>query len=560
MLSNGFTNWDDQLYITENMLLRGPDWHGIFTQPVVSNYHPLTVASLALNYQLSGLKPFSYHFVDWAFHIANTALVFFLAYRLSGSNRWVSFLTALFFGIHPMHVESVAWTSERKDVLFCFFFLLSMLSYLRYLRKPGWESYTGALVLFALSLVSKPAAVTLPVVLLLVDWYRGRSLKDTSVWLEKLPFFALALVFGLLTVQIQSEKAIADPTYYPLWQRFVFAVYGFGEYIKKLFFPFKLATIHPFPDAGVIPVSYYPGIFLAFLKLGMIVFLHKNKHVMFGVGFYAINLALVLQLMPFGNSVVSERYTYVPYIGLVFGIMMNWATAPRLQGIKNAALGVFLVAAFVFAILANKQVKVWKDSLTLWTKAIEIYPDSYIARSNRGHYLANELKQYDQALADYTVALETEPQHPNSLDNRTVIYLHKENYEAAYADADNYVRYHPNMYRAYLLRAFTADRLKKYDQALADYAKCIELEPENEEPRGNRGVIYYNAKQDYKAAKADFDAGIRLNPKKGVNYVNRARCWVQFGNKAEAQKDIETAKQLGEKVDDNLIKAVEAMP
>ena len=559
MLSNGFTNWDDQLYITENALLRGPDWSGIFSKAVVSNYHPLTVASLALNYQFSKLSPFSYHIVDWLLHILNTGLVFYFAFRLSGNQRWVAVITALLFGIHPMHVESVAWASERKDLLYTFFFLSSLLVYLQYLQQESWKKYTVALGLFALSLLSKPAAVTLPVVLLLLDWYQGRSLKDKKVWLEKLPFFGLALAFGLLTLQIQAEKAIANPEYYPLWQRMVFACYGFGAYLKGLVWPFPLSAIHPFPDAGVVPTSYYPALLIALGSVVAAWYFRKRKYIVLGIGFFAVNVVLVLQLLAFGNAVIAERYTYVPYIGLAYALAMTWANNTWPPATKNVVLGLFLLAGLGFAVSSNRQVRVWKNSQTLWTKAIEAYPNSYVARSNRGNDLVTNFQQYDEALIDYNIALEVEPNHAHSLENRTIIYLHKQNFEAAMIDAESFVKFHPDMPRAYLLRAFTADKLKKTDQAIADYGKCIELDPQNEEPRGNRGVIYYNSKQDFRAAKDDFDAGCRLNPKKGVNFVNRARCWVKFGNKAEALKDIETAKKLREGVDAALEQAAQAL-
>jgi tetratricopeptide (TPR) repeat protein len=560
MLANGFTNWDDQFYITENPLLRGPDWAGIFSKPVVSNYHPLTVGSLALNYQYGALSPYSYHLVDWLLHIVNTGLVFLLAFRLSNGQRWVGLITAMLFGLHPMHVESVAWASERKDVLYTAFFLLSLLSYLRYIQQPDWKKYSLSLVLFAMSLLSKPAAVTLPVVLLLVDWYRGRSLTDQKVWLEKLPFFALALLFGVLTLQFQSEQAIADQEYYPIWQRITFACYGFGEYIKRLFWPAPLSAVHPFPVAGIIPISYYPALLVTGATAAAAWYFRRNKDILFGIAFYAVNVALVLQLLAFGNSVISERYTYVPYIGLAFTLAMAWTNSTWPATTKNSLLGLFFLAGVGFAVLTNQQVRVWKDSLTLWTKSIEAYPTGYVARSNRAHYLFTKLNKYDEAVADYTIALQTEPDHANSLENRTVIYLNQQKYEAALADAGQYVRFHPDRPRAYLLRAFTLDKLGKTDKAIADYTKCIELAPQDEEPRGNRGVIYYNSKQDYRAAKEDFDTGIRLNPKKGANYLNRARCWIRSGNKAEALKDLEMAKQLGEKVGEEVVRAAQALP
>lgn len=559
MFANGFTNWDDPLYVIDNALLRGPDWAGIFTKTVVSNYHPLTMATLALNFQASELEPFSYHLVNWLLHIVNTGLVFFFAFKLSQNNLWVGVITALFFGIHPMHVESVAWVSERKDVLYTAFFMLALITYLQYVQKNTWQKYLMTMLLFVASLLSKPAAVTFPVVLLLIDWYKGRSLKDKKMWLEKIPFFILALVFGLVALQIQSEKAIAQPEFYPVWQRFVFALYGFGEYIKRLFWPFPLSTLHPFPASATVPASYYPALILTPIVLGLALYFRKNKNIIFGLAFFVINLALVLQLLTFGNSVISERYTYVPYIGLCFALAMLWAKSTMSTSAKNVVLGLFLVAGLGFAIAANKQVYVWKDSISLWTKAIDAYPSSYISRSNRGNYLVTKLGKYDEGLEDYNIALQVKPEHANSLENRCIIYLHKKDFASALKDAEQLIKYYPAGGKGYYLRGFVEDKLGQQDQAIADYSKSTELDPKNAEAWANRGIIYYNTKQDYNTAKADFSAAIQINPKNGVYVINRVRCWIALGNKAEAQRDIELAKQLGAVVPDDVINAAHAL-
>jgi hypothetical protein len=173
MLSNGFTNWDDDIYVTRNQLLKGPDWNAIFTQASASNYHPLTMATLAFNYAISGVDPFSYHFVNWLLHILNTGLVFLFIHKISGKKIYVAAFVALIFGVHPMHVESVAWVSERKDVLYTFFFLLALLKYWRFLETNKRANLIYCFVFFILSLLSKPAAVILPIVLLLLDYWRA---------------------------------------------------------------------------------------------------------------------------------------------------------------------------------------------------------------------------------------------------------------------------------------------------------------------------------------------------------------------------------------------------
>lgn len=560
MLSNEFTNWDDQFYITSNPMLIGPDWKAIFSRPLMANYHPLTVATLALNYQASALSPFTYHLVNWLLHIINTGLVFFVAFRLSENNRWVGLITSLFFGLHPMHVESVAWASERKDVLFTVFFLLSMLGYLRYMQQPDIKKYAVSFLLFVLSLLSKPAAVTLPLVLLLIDWYKGRSLKDKKVWLEKVPFFIMSLTFGLLSLKYQQAvQAIAAPELYPFWQKIVFSFYGFGEYVKRLFWPFPMSAIHPFPDAGVIPISFFPGFIIAAIVIALAFYYRNKKFILFGILFYAINIALVLQLLTFGHSVISERYTYVPYIGLTFLIAMAWSKSKMEESTKKIVLFLLLGVCLVFAIMSFRQISVWKNSGTLWSNAIETYPNSYIARSNRGQYLSAKLAKYDEALEDYKIALAVQPNDSFSLINRATIYINQQNFTAALSDADSLIAHVPNIAKGYLFHGISLFRLGNPQQAYEDFTNCIRRDSFAEECWLYRGVVRYNNLQDFAGAKGDFDRAIMITPTKGLAYKNRARCWIKLGNSQEALRDIKSAKQFGEQIEDSMIEAAQAL-
>src|SRR2546426_1352573 len=250
-LDNDFTNWDDTQYVLDNHLLAHPSFKAVLTTPVGGNYHPLTIWSLALNYRLSGLNPASYHWLSLLLHLANTALVFLFIRRLSGGRLWTSVATSLFFGIHPMHVESVAWIAERKDVLYAFFYLVSLIAYLRYLDARKWGWLMASLLALILSAASKPAAVVLPLTLLAIDYYRGRALT-LRVVLEKVPFFAVSLVGGLLT--LQAQHTVGAMAYAHVWnpfQKLLFASYGTVMYIVKLFVPVSLSAIYPYPSLPV---------------------------------------------------------------------------------------------------------------------------------------------------------------------------------------------------------------------------------------------------------------------------------------------------------------------
>jgi len=222
MLKNQLTNWDDEFYVVQNALLRGPDWTGIFSKPIVSNYHPITIATLAANYSMTGLDASSYLITNLLLHLINTGLVFYFIWLISGKKLWVAAFTAIVFGIHPMHVESVAWVSERKDVLYTLFFLISLIQYWRFLTTSKSKYLIYCFLFFALSLLSKPAAIILPFVIVLLDYWYGRPIGKRSIF-EKIPFLFLALVFAVITVKLQSKTAIAGLNFYPLWSRFFFA-------------------------------------------------------------------------------------------------------------------------------------------------------------------------------------------------------------------------------------------------------------------------------------------------------------------------------------------------
>jgi hypothetical protein len=300
VLQNGLIDWDDHVYIKNNPLIHSFNLKEIFSQYVSGNYHPLTILTFAIEYQFFGLNETGYHAVNLLLHLLNVLLVFYTVFLLS-DKVGVALLASLLFGIHPLHVESVAWAAELKDLLYTLFFLASYIFYLKYLKNPKRKLYIFAILLFLASLLSKAMAASLPVVLLLTDYFKGRKINKEII-LEKVPFFLLAITFGVVALIAQkSSGAIADIEIFTFPQRIVFASYGFITYLLKLILPLQLSAFYPYPIAsgGDIPVLYYFYVlFFSGFAAFVIYSLRFSKKIFFGTGFFAVTVFLVLQLLP----------------------------------------------------------------------------------------------------------------------------------------------------------------------------------------------------------------------------------------------------------------------
>ncbi len=354
-----FTNWDDGTYVTENPLiwkLDGESVKNIFINPpekrtesifswftpVSLNYHPITMLSLAIDYKFSKLDPYRYHLVNVLFHILNTVLLFLFirlfVKQLNQRTRGISFqpdpfnvalIVSALWAIHPMHVESVSWVAERKDVLYVFFFLLSCMQYLGWRDTKKTSKAVLCFVFFVCSCLSKGMGVVLPVVLVLMDWLLGetKTVKQLAhSVITKAHFFIASLAFGIIAYKIQSQGAIAAMETFSLFQRLTFGCYGFIMYIYKLLLPVDLSAFYPYPftDAqGNIPAIYYASPFIVLtLAVTVLVLMRKTefsgKVLAFGFAFYFVTIVLVLQFLSVGSVIMADRYSYLSYAGLFF--------------------------------------------------------------------------------------------------------------------------------------------------------------------------------------------------------------------------------------------------
>jgi protein O-mannosyl-transferase len=434
-LSNGFTNWDDPSYVLENPMMK-EGIGSVFSKTILGNYHPLTMLTLWLNYQMSGLNAKGFHLFNLLLHVANTYLVFRFIWLISDKKKIVAALVALFFAIHPMHVESVAWIAERKDVLYSFFLLLGLNSYLKYLQENDYKALIITFLYFVLSLLSKPSAVVFPALLLLLDYYKERP-WEAKIWKEKVAFFAIAIAFAVLTYSIQiKDEAVRSLAEYSIFDRVLFACYDLMMYIVESIVPFQLSPVHPFPNQP-FPTVFYVAPLFVFCLLGLIYLLRKQKVVLFGMGFFLVNLVLVLQIVTIGQAVMSERYTYLSYIGLFF--VFAYFIDNQLLAQKNKQLIYGLVAAFslAFSWLTLRQIDVWKDTVSMWTAVLDVYPDSEAGLYNRGTFYSGTAGKEALALADLEKLIIVKPTHVEGITKRGRLLMSKyKQYDKAFADFD----------------------------------------------------------------------------------------------------------------------------
>lgn len=472
-LKNDFTNWDDDDYVTENKLIKShpaDSLNAYFTKTVSHNYHPITIISLGLDYASAKLSPKRYHVVNLLFHLLNSILVFYLLLNLLKSiHPFVIFIGSAIFAIHPMHVESVAWISERKDVLYVFFYLAGLLLYLKYLDNKKLSFYVFVGALFILSCLSKAMAVTFPIVLFLVDYLQHRKITSKTI-LEKIPFLVIAVIIGLKAYNIQLEEgAVAGVTNFSFVDKLFISAYGFSNYIIKFIIPFDLAAYHPYPIDftvnGNLPSSYMAALVFGIACLGAIFYFRKNKTILVGFLFFIVNIVLVIQFISVGSAVYAERYTYLSYIGLIMMLLVGLNYFYKKY--EKPVLILSSIGILAFSYLSYNQIKTWENSEVLWTNVISKHPDdSYIPYKNRSIYYL-KTNQYNLAKADVLKAITFIDVDFETLANAGNFYFQDNKIELAIDMYTKSIAQKPN-YNAYYNRGQCYLNLGKQDLANQD--------------------------------------------------------------------------------------------
>ena len=577
VLQNGFVNWDDDQYIQENLLLHSMNFKNIFSDYFMGNYHPLTMLVFSIEYKYFGLNPFAFHFVNLIIHLLSTLLVYKVIKLISNKNE-IALVTALLFGIHPIHVESVAWASELKDLLYAFFFLASFIFYLKYTKKNEKKYYVCSLLLFIPALLSKAMAASLPVALIITDYFLGKKINLRNL-ISKIPFFILAIIFGIVAILAQqSSGSIAENSVYPFSQRIVFASYGYISYLIKIVFPFHLSAFYPYPinNGEEIPGQYYTYLVLLICIFVYIFYsLQFTKKIFFAFGFFTVTVFLVLQFIPVGSAIMADRYSYIPSVGLFYlaaeGIYLWWNKRVRIFTIL--AVGTLTI---LFSMKTFARCKIWKDGITMWSDVIRQYQNIALAYNRRGGLFDN-LNRKDEAFADYSQAIKLNPKYDKAFNNRGNLLMKENNFVEAIKDYNKTIelkleffggyRNRGNLFmsinktdsafidytKAIALQSFDADiyfyranllsATGRYEEAVKDYDKAIEIRTNYSEAFFSRAMLFMNTKK-FDAAFKDFSYAIKLNPYFTEAFMDRGNLLQNLNRVDGALKDYSEAIKI----------------
>lgn len=477
MINSGFLWYDDDIMVFKNPLIMNLNLDTIinsFSFQNIVHYHPLVYISFAVENSLFGLDPRIYHITNIIIHCVNSILVFkvVLALRAAKMN---AFIVALLFAVHPLHVESVAWITERKDVLYSLFFLSSLLFYLRYQSNRNTKYYVISVMLFLLSCLSKSMAVTLPLVLIAADYFifdlKKLKIKDKS------PYLLISLVF--IIINFQTSFYNTDILTYGIYDRISFVFYSILFYPFKMFFPFNLSAIYPYPLNPGIQYLLSPVIFL-----GLIILLYKfnirARLVKFGLWFYVITILPVLPVIPFGISITADRFSYIPLSGIF--IIISYLISELLNKFQTRnyrkrlylTLSVFAAVFLLMVILSNNRAVFWKDTESLMKDAVKSDDENYYAYFILGNYYSDNNRLSD-AIISYNNCISIKNDYSNAYFNLGNAHFNSGNLDAAIINYNKTVEFDSTDKLAYNNLGFVYENKGDIDKAIENYKHSAAL-------------------------------------------------------------------------------------
>jgi len=530
-LNNDFVKYcDDDPHLLENPHIQLLNMHNVaemFKTTINKTYIPLTLLSFSIEYHFFKDQPIVYHVTNLMLHLFVVFLIFIFAQQY-GNSIFVAFMAALIFGVHPMHVESVAWITERKDVLYSVFYMLALVSYAKYLKSHALIYYWITLPMCLLSVLSKSMALSLPLALFLCDWLFQRKWTLKSV-LEKIPHFICVIPIAWVTYSLNVEQHAVS---HVLMNAILIWVWSFAFYIQKFLLPLNFVPLYYLPKPVSLLNSPYGLSLLMFISVMFILLIFRKKRwLIFSFLFYFATIFFLLRFDEvLSEGMVSDRYMYLPSLGFCIygGVLLEnayWKIGKRNILFKRLA-GV-LIALFIFTLSFKtyNQCKIWKDSKTLFTHIIRHTQESVYALNNRGvvHRDRNEM---GLAFEDISQALSFSPQSSEIFNNRGVIYKEKGEADKALEDFNQAIQLNPDYSDAYFNRGNLFKGLKKYDLAIDDFRKALNLNPSLIEAHNNLGNIFLQNKE-FSLALESYQRALSLNPKhhhamnnKGVVYLH----------------------------------------
>ena len=586
-LQNEFLNWDDDKYVYENSFIRSLDTQllkSAFLEFHASNWHPLTWLSHALDYAIWGLNPLGHHLTNNILHSLNALLVVLFVMRFmevyketSGDKElWQSFsnyravgatgaVAGALFGLHPLHVESVAWVAERKDLLCAFFFLLSLLMYIGYAAAssgPGRpfrrRLYLLTLGFFTLALLSKPMAVTLPFILMMLDWCPFKKIQSLKMFwrafVEKLPFFALTVIASMLTFLAQKTGgAMEMMQHVPLSTRVLVGARSVISYLGKMIVPVNLVPYYPYPEnVSLLSLQYFSSIVLVIaITLLCVVIAKRQKLWLLAWGYFVITLLPVLGLIQVGNQSMADRYTYLPSLGpfLIIAVMASiineklTALSHRRMFLRMAGPSLALGMLMLLSYAAIVQIGIWKDNFIFWSYVVEKEPGgASVAHNNLGIAYASQ-GQLDRAISEYQTALRLAPSDAKAHYNLGLTYAAQGQLDRAIPEYQTALRLKPDYVDAHNNLGIAYASQGQLGRAILEYQAALQLKPSDAKAHYNLGNAYASQGQLDRAI-SEYQAALRLKPDYVEVYNNLGNAYASQGQLDRAISEFQTALRL----------------
>jgi Flp pilus assembly protein TadD len=550
-LTHDFVGYDDQDYVSENSLVQGGlSVNGLvwaFTHADCHLYHPLTILSLMADHQLYGMRAGGYHFTNLLLHTASVLLLFLVLRQMTGA-FWRSAFVAAIFAIHPLRVESVAWVAERKDVLSGLFFMLTLAAYLRYVRQPPAPSrYLLVAGAFLPALLCKPTVVTLPFVLLLLDYWPLRRFappaKRSRLILEKIPLLALALGSCAGTF-LAAHKLIVPLVSVSLGGRIGNGLVSYAVYLRQMVWPEGLAVPYPYPLHGLLPWEVVlSGALLAAFSAGAWWQRRQRPWLWVGWVWYVVMLLPMAGFFQIGDQAHADRHTYLPQIGIYAGLTWlaaEWGAKWRIGRVTLGTLAAAVIAALM--VCAWKQTSYWKNSETLWTRALACTTNNYLANFNLGNALRKQGK-VNEAVARYQKALEIDPRHAQAHVNLGAILSQKGRLNEAISQFQTAVQFEPDNAEAHYNLALALGDQGHLGEAIPQYMEALRIQPDSAQYHYNLGnALARQGRLD--EAVLHYQQALQLDPGDAKAQNNLASTLLRQGRVAEAIAHFQQALQL----------------